>query len=361
MTGHSFTLTGIAMPKNAGAMLDEVCEHFVEHCEVLRDGDGALLKSELGDASLRSEDGRLLIELACPGAEALEMCRTMLAEHLFYFAGDDPFELEWAKPAAPTALTNIHHLTVVDVETVTPLMRRVKFACDDVSPFIGGHMHVRLMVPPQGRPPVWPTYRANGRIAWPDGEDRLLVRVYTIRHVDIERRQLWVDVLLHQAEGVKTPGADFALTARPGQRLALLGPGGGDIPDASTMLLVGDETALPAIARIAAEAPAGSRLQAIVEIMDEAEQQSLHSAGNLTIEWLHRRTYPAGATGTLSARAREAILAAQDGTFVWAGCEKQDARAIRMLLKSRKHDRKLKYVAWYWDKEHDADHLGDDD
>jgi len=35
---------------------------------------------------------------------------------------------------------------------------------------------------------------------------------------------------------------------------------------------------------------------------------------------------------------------------VWAACEKQDARAIRSVLKSRKHDKNLKYVAWYWER-----------
>lgn len=346
-----FKLSGVAVPKDAGHMLDEICEHFVEHADVQRMNDLVQMKSDIGIVDIRPEDGRLLIDLACPTREALEMSRTVLAEHLFYFAGEDPFELTWSEPASAASLPNIHHVTVVSAQDVTPRMRRVTFACADVTPFVGGDMHVRLVVPPKGRTPVWPGLRADGRIAWPEGEDALLVRVYTIRAVDVERGELSIDFLQHPAPGVDTPGADFARDVQPGETAALLGPGGGDLPQAGSILLAGDEAALPAIARIAAEALPGTRMQAIIEVEDAAEEQPLPTAGVLDIRWLHRKTYPAPDARILVEAAREAIATVDAETFVWVACEKEDVRLIRTTLKSRGHDRKRTYAAWYWERD----------
>ncbi|MFB9947633.1 DUF2218 domain-containing protein [Rhizobium puerariae] len=348
---QEFKLSGIALVKDAVHMLDEICEHFVEHADVQRTADFALLTSRFGTASIRVEEQRLLIELDCPSERTLQMSRTSIAEHMFYFAGDDKLELTWSEPAALSVLPNIHEVTVVSAEDVTPHMRRVKFACADVTPFIGGDMHVRLLVPPKGRAPVWPRYREDGRIAWPEGEDELLVRVYTIRAVDTERNELWVDFLQHPMSGVQTPGADFARDAQPGEKAALLGPGGGSLPAAGSILLAGDESALPAIARIAAEVRAGTRVQAIIEVQDGAEEQPLPSPGSLDVRWLHRKDYPAGIRSILAEETGKAIAAMDDGTFVWFACEKEDVRSIRTLLKSRRHDKKNMYVAWYWERD----------
>jgi NADPH-dependent ferric siderophore reductase len=343
-------LSGVALPKDAERMLDEICEHFIEHADVQRSKDHALLKSKNSTTSIRLADSKLLIELACESQAALQLNQTMIAEHLFYFAGEDPFELTWSEHSALAVLPNIHEVTVVSAEDVTPRMRRVKFACADVAPFVGGDMHVRLLVPPKGRPPVWPGIRQDGRVAWPEGEDEILVRIYTIRAVDIGRRELWIDFLQHPATDVATPGADFARDVQPGEKVALLGPGGGSLPPAQSILLVGDESALPAIARIAAEVAPGTRMQAIIEVLDEAEEQPLPSAGSLDVRWLHRRRYPAGAKGILAEEAKKAVASIEDGTFVWIACEKEDVRSLRAFLKSRRHDKKMMYVAWYWEQ-----------
>lgn len=348
-----FKLTGIALPTDAVAMLGEVCEHFVEHADVQRNDDVAVLSSKLGTARIRVKADTLVIELACPTEEALLMSRTSIAEHLFYFAGEDPFELTWSDSTPLALLPNIHEATVLRSEDITPRMRRVTFSCADVAPFVGGDMHVRLLVPARGQTPVWPGLRPDGRVAWPEGDDELLVRVYTIRTVDIDRRELSIDFLQHPAPGVKTPGADFARDAEPGQRVALLGPGGGSLPAAQSILLAGDESALPAIARIAEELPAGIRLQAIIEVLDASEEQQLSSAGSLDVRWLHRCDYPAAAKGILAEETKKAVALTGGETFVWFAAEKEDVRSVRAFLKGRKYDRKNMYVAWYWERDHD--------
>lgn len=348
---QQYKLTGVALPKDPIWMLEEICEHFVEHAEVHRSGNLALLQSEDGLASIRADAGKLLIELTSPTRLRLEASRTDLAEHLFYFAGEQPFALEWSEPAFPVTLPNLHHVTVVAAEDISPRMRRVKFSCADVSPFAGGEMHVQLLVPPQGRPPTWPSYRGDGRVNWPQGEDAFLVRAYTIRAVDSARGELWIDFLQHPAPGVATPGADFARDARPGMQVALLGPGSGKLPQAPAIFLGGDESALPAIARIIEEVPANTRVQAIIEVWDEQEEQQFRSSADLDICWLHRKNYAEDRDGRLGRELIASLGGVDSGTYVWVACEKQDVRAVRSFLKNRGHSRKAMYVAWYWEKD----------
>ena len=156
---------------------------------------------------------------------------------------------------------------------------------------------------------------------------------------------------------MRTPGADFARDALPGDKVALLGPGGGGHPRAQSIFLAGDETALPAIARIAAEAKPGTRLRAIIEVENQAEEQPLPTQGSLEVRWLHRARYPAGATTVLADEAMAVIGSLEPETFIWAACEKKELRSIRSFLKASQPDRKAKYLAWYWWRGHDADSL----
>lgn len=348
-TLQTFRLSGIAVPKNALSMLDEICEHFVEHSDVHRSEGAVLLKSDVGTAEIKLVDQRLVIDLACPTEETLHLSRNMIAEHLFYFANEEPFEISWIDAATVSRLPNLHEVTVVSAEDVTPRMRRVKVACDDVAPFIGSDVHVRVLIPPKGRPPAWPGLGDDGRIAWPKGEHEIVARVYTIRSVECEKRELWIDFLQHPAPGVKTPGADFARDAQPGDKIALIGPGG-SLPKAEQLLLAGDEAALPAIARIAAEAPAGARITAIIEVEDETEEQPLPSSASLEVHWLHRKTYVEGRPDTFKDTVKSAIAKNEPGTYTWVACEKSDARDIRSFLKMEGHDRKSQCVAWYWER-----------
>ncbi|PZN92826.1 MAG: phage tail protein [Hyphomicrobiales bacterium] len=346
---HSFELTGTAVLPNAGQMLDQICEHFVEHAEVERTADLALLTSKLGTARIRLLDRTLLIDLAAPTETALQVAQNSIAEHMFYFAQDEALDLTWSRTGSPGKLRNFHQAVVVGAQDITPHMRRVRVFCEDVAPFVGGDMHVRVLVPPKGRSPLWPGYRGDGRIAWPQGDDALLVRPYTIRAVDIERRELWIDVFQHPAPGITTPVADFARDAQSGDVVALLGPGSGGLPKARSILMIGDESALPAIARIAAEVEAGTEIRAIIEVLDAGEEQPLPSAAKLDVRWLHRRSYHEAGAGSLLEEARTAIEATDGSTFIWAACEKDDVRAIRSQLKERGHDKKNMYVAWYWE------------
>jgi NADPH-dependent ferric siderophore reductase len=130
--------------------------------------------------------------------------------------------------------------------------------------------------------------------------------------------------------------------------VGLLGPGGGGVPDATDLLLAGDETALPAIARIAAAMPAAARLRIFIEVEDAFEEQPLPTAASCQIVWLHRAS---GAAGRLAGIVREQLAADRASPFVWVACEQEVARAIRIFLKTEiAYDRDRFTVAAYWQR-----------
>jgi NADPH-dependent ferric siderophore reductase len=353
MMAERFTLSGTAIPVDPQRMLEEICEHFVEHADVFRRENGAKLITIIGNADIDIVDNKLAIEIDCPAQKFIVSARSMIAEHLFEFAGDEPLELTWAEEPNPDALPSFREATVVETKDITPHMRRVTVSCRNVEQFIGVGLHVRLLIP-QGaahhnRAPAWPGMLPDGRVAWPD-EKEMAVRIYTIRSVDLERGQLDIDFVLHESDGQSMPGAEFAMEAKPGDVIGIMGPGGDGVAHAGSLILAGDEAALPAIGRMVAEALPTSTIRAFIEVDNAAEEQELVSPAKLEITWLHRNGGKAGTMRLLEARVKEAAETASENTYIWAGCEKTEARAIRDFLKARGHDRKQMSISAYWQK-----------
>ncbi|MFG3712375.1 siderophore-interacting protein [Micromonospora sp. NPDC047730] len=119
------------------------------------------------------------------------------------------------------------------------------------------------------------------------------LRAYTVRAWDALVGELTVDVVHHGDEGLAGP---WAAALRPGDPVHFVGPGGAyaPSPDADWHLLVGDESALPAIAAALERLPADAPAVAFVEVADPAEEQRLVSPGAVRLTWLHRGGRPVG-------------------------------------------------------------------
>lgn len=335
-------------------VLDRLCDHLAEHVPVER-GDGeATLTSDFGVAHAAIEDGALSISLESGDETGLSFLRLMMAEHVLTFAGDPTPAISWSgdgKAGAP--LPYFREMRVVSVASVTPLMRRIVLAGPDLARFTTGGLHVRLLFPPAGiAVPQWPVNGEDGRPRWPDADARPAARVYTIRHIDTDRGEIAIDMVLHDDPGGDhAPGAGFAQDARPGDIVGMTGPGGGSIGEASRYILLGDETALPAIARLLESMPEGAEVAAFVEVADAREEQPLTSPASLSINWLHRNGAPAGVGDRLASAVREHRWLAEDGDapFVWAGCEHAQARAIRRFVQKEAGLARDKcHVVAYW-------------
>jgi NADPH-dependent ferric siderophore reductase len=331
-------------------MLDRLCDHFASHGSVTRWAGGARLDGPFGAVELDAEAGDLRIAVASPGESYLFVVKSSVAEHLVEFAEGEIIRLGWQGDAATQAhIPYFREVVVRGARDITPAMRRVTVACDDPGHFTSGGLHVRVLIPPRGRPPVWPSVGPDSRVIWPQGQDALAKRTYTIRAIDHARGELDIDVVLHD----DSPGSVWAREAKAGDRIGLLGPGGGDVIPADWYLLCGDETALPAIARIAEELPSSARASIVIEVADASEQQDIASRAAIEVIWLHRKGAPAGSTDLLAQAVRGIALPEHGSPFVFAGCEQATARTIRKHLRSERQlpkDRHL--VAAYWCKGH---------
>jgi NADPH-dependent ferric siderophore reductase len=156
------------------------------------------------------------------------------------------------------------------------------------------------------------------------------LRSYTARRQDPRTGELDVDFVLH-GDG---PAAAWAAAAAPGSLLGIAGSGSLAFTAAPTVLLVADETALPAVARILADLPPGTRGTALLEVADAAEEQDLGDPGRLDLRWLHRGGTPPGES-TLLVDAVAATDRPDGDVFAWVGAESRVVRAVRADLRGR--------------------------
>ncbi|MGV0716597.1 siderophore-interacting protein [Mycolicibacterium sp. XJ662] len=113
------------------------------------------------------------------------------------------------------------------------------------------------------------------------------VRTYTVRHVDAERQEIWIDFVVHGEHGVAGP---WAAAAQPGQPVYLMGPSGAYAPDpaADWYLFAGDEAAIPAIS-IALEAlPDNAIGKAFIEVAGPEDELPLKKPDGVELTWIYR-------------------------------------------------------------------------
>ncbi|MEU8047271.1 siderophore-interacting protein [Micromonospora echinofusca] len=136
------------------------------------------------------------------------------------------------------------------------------------------------------------------RAQWPR------LRAYTVRAWDAASGEMTVDIVHHGDVGL---GGPWAAALRPGDPVHFVGPGGAyaPSPDADWHLLVGDESALPAIAAALERLPAGAPATVFVEVADRADEQPLASPGAVRLTWLHRGDRPVGEALVAAVRALE--------------------------------------------------------
>lgn len=186
-------------------------------------------------------------------------------------------------------------LTVAATERLTPHMQRITLTGPDLAGFqsAGFDDHIKLMV---------------------GGEAR---RDYTPRRFDAGRGELVVDFALHDAG----PATLWALNAVVGDAVMIGGPRGSVVIGGAIgqWLMVGDETALPAIGRRIED---GGTVRAVVAVPGPADEQDLPG-----VTWVHRDAALAGDAGPLLTAVRGLDVA--PGTFVWIAAEASVARALR--------------------------------
>jgi NADPH-dependent ferric siderophore reductase len=101
------------------------------------------------------------------------------------------------------------------------------------------------------------------------------------------------------------------------------------------LLLAGDETALPAISRILAEAPPTTRGVALLEVAGPEEEQRLPAPVGVELRWLHRAGTAPGKSTLLADAVAALDRPAGDDVFAWVAAESAAVRTIRADLRGR--------------------------
>lgn len=171
-------------------------------------------------------------------------------------------------------------------ERITPHMIRVVLGSDDFVDNGFTDHYVKLLFGKPGVEYPQPLDMGVIRETYPP-EQWPTMRTYTVRNWDEDSRELTIDFVHHGDEGVAGP---WAAAAQPGDVLWFNGPGGAYAPDAEAdwHLLVGDESALPAIGAAVEQLPPGARATVLLEVEDETEEQKFNGSGDLNVTWLHR-------------------------------------------------------------------------
>jgi len=204
-------------------------------------------------------------------------------------------------------------VTVQSAHALTRSMQRLRFVGQELHHLAtNDNLHVRPHLPVTAGPdPVIET------------------RYYTIRSIDAEAGWFDVDFVLHD-DG---PGANFARQAVPGMACGVSGPCGLGVKPARHYLLAGDETALPAIARIAESLPKHISGRILIEAEAPEDRIDFAAPEGVEVEWFYRRSAERSAAFLPRLRAGIDTFRSLPDNFVWIAGEHEAVMPLRPPLK----------------------------
>lgn len=253
----------------------------------------------------------------------------------------------------------LRRLEVLGARDVTPRMRRVTLGGPEMgaferdglahgpfhSPGFDDHVKV-LFAEDDDVEKVLPVQLAEG-IEWTLAPARQ-ARDYTPRRV--EDGEVDLDFVLHGAG----PAVAWARAAQAGDPLWIVGPKSSIVvpEDLDWVLLVGDETALPAIGRFFDERPTDAPAHVVITIGAPAARQDLARRDGDSVSWVVASPTDRDA---LEKAVRAAIPAEGDG-FAWAGAESRTLLPLRRFLSRERELAKTRTnVTGYWHADDEAD------
>lgn len=240
-------------------------------------------------------------------------------------------------------------LTVTGTSWVTPGIRRVHFRSDDLSAFAESdatdrYVKIVFLKPGVDYPRPLDVRALRGTLPPEQMPD---VRTYTALFPDVEAGTLAIDFVVHGDEGIAGP---WAARAEVGDTLLVNGPGGAyrPNPEADWHLLVGDESALPAIIAALDRLPSDAAAQVILLVDDADHEPRLSPPAGAVVQYVHR-----GDEGDADARLLAAVrdLAWPDGrvhAFVHGEAEVVMHGIRPFLLREKGLSRDQVSISGYW-------------
>lgn len=165
----------------------------------------------------------------------------------------------------------------------------------------------------------------------------------------------WLDVefVVHGDAGVAGP---WAASAPLGSSVGVGGPRGSAVvtgtPDG--WLLVGDETAIPAIRRFAEQIPVGMPARIVIEAVSAEHEVAVDAP--VPVEWLHRGDAPAGSALIGFLDSLEEADAVGTDPFCFIAAEQSIVKPGRALLERWGVDVSKAIVKGYWKRDESEYH-----
>lgn len=189
----------------------------------------------------------------------------------------------------------------------------------------------------------------NGKVQLPnpskeDGE-KLMMRTYTLRALNLLKKQMTVDFVAHGDNG---PASQWAIRAETGDQLgvAMKVKSRPLFSPADWYLLVGDHTALPVISVILEKLPAHAKGKVFLEVPGTEDRMVLIKPEGVELEWIFN-TEP-GKVQTLPGVIKKTPLP-DDSKFIYVAAEHVSADEIRQYLSNHPDlDRSSWRTYSYW-------------
>lgn len=242
-------------------------------------------------------------------------------------------------------------LTVVKKEFITPHYIRVSFKSNQIEELSQATVgiHNKIFIPQKGATRIFFPEYDNEKHQWkpqPENE-KCIVRTYTHRGIDTNRKEIWIDFVAHGDEG-KASG--WAISAKNGDILGVMMKSGEAelFPQVESYLLVGDATAIPVISVILSNLPPTAKGVCIIEVHGSEDEQKLFTNANIEFVWLHNSQPHLGSK--LATKTKKLVLP-NENRFAFIAAEFTAVKEIRQFLRKEKLWNRDEVDAYsYWKK-----------
>lgn len=253
---------------------------------------------------------------------------------------------------------------VVALEDLGPRMRRVRLGGPEVAAFHRDGMdfpafsapgfddHVKIILAEGGPVETALPRQLPDGIEWTAAAHRI-TRDYTPRRVDPVTGEFDLEFVLHGSG----PAAVWARSAQIGDLLAVVGPKSSLVlpEDIETMVVIGDESALPAVGRFFEERPTAAPVQAVLFTVDDSARQPLAERAGDRVHWIPMATPESEyvSHAVQEALPKELFAPAADEqpgrVFLWVAGESRSLLGLRRLARRTwRIPRELLSITGYW-------------
>lgn len=237
----------------------------------------------------------------------------------------------------------VRELSVLRKFDLTPNMLRVILTGDDLKDF------------PEGQESGYV------KLLFVSGEDKPIMRTYTIRQFDAANLELTLDFVVHGVNSDPVvqdeqfgPAISWANNVEIGETITVDGPGPTKLVDASGdwFFFAGDMTAIPAISANLESLPEDAKGYAVLEILHEADKYPVAAPKGVDIHWVINPEPSQPNTALLDAVKR--IEWCDGSPHVWVAGEFDAMRGLRQYFKETFAEKGLTinrgqlYASSYW-------------